>query len=127
MNAIRPISTTDETVTLSKADYEALLDELEEAHDRERLRQVEADLAAGRTEEIPLDMAEALLEGANPVRTWRKYRGLTAGELAARVGISKAYLSEIENGKKPGSVAVLAQIAKALTLDMDDLVPRNAG
>lgn len=127
MNAIRPISTTDETVTLSKADYEALLDELEEAHDRERLRQVEADLAAGRTEEIPLDMAEALLEGANPVRTWRKYRGLTAGELAAQVGISKAYLSEIENGKKPGSVAVLAQIAKALTLDMDDLVPRDAG
>lgn len=127
MNAIRPISTTDETVTLSKADYQALLDELEEAHDRERLRQVEADLAAGRTEEIPLDMAEALLEGANPVRTWRKYRGLTAGELAVQVGISKAYLSEIENGKKPGSVAVLAQIAKALTLDMDDLVPRNAG
>jgi DNA-binding XRE family transcriptional regulator len=127
MNAIRPIATTDETVTLSRADYEALLDELEEARDRERLRQVEADLAAGRTEEIPLDMAEALLDGANPVRTWRKYRGLTAGDLAAQVGISKAYLSEIESGKKPGSVAVLAQIAKALTVDMDDLMPRNAG
>lgn len=53
MNAIRPITSTDETVTLSRADYEALLDALEEAHDRERLRQVEADLAAGRTEEIP--------------------------------------------------------------------------
>lgn len=126
MNAIRPIAATDETVTLSRADYEALLDELEEAHDRERLRQVEADLAAGRTEEIPLDMAEALLEGANPVRTWRKYRGLTAGDLAAKVGISKAYLSEIENGKKPGSVAVLSQLAKALTVDMDDLMPRKA-
>jgi DNA-binding XRE family transcriptional regulator len=127
MNAIRPIAITDETVTLSKADYEALLEQLEEAHDRARLRQVEADLAAGRTEEIPLDMAEALLEGANPVRTWRKYRGLTAGDLAAQVGISKAYLSEIESGKKPGSVAVLAQLAKALRLDMDDLMPRNAG
>lgn len=127
MNAIRPIAITDETVTLSKADYEALLEALEEAHDRARLRQVEADLAAGRTEEIPLDMAEALLEGANPVRTWRKYRGLTAGDLAAQVGISKAYLSEIESGKKPGSVAVLAQLAKALRLDMDDLMPRNAG
>jgi transcriptional regulator with XRE-family HTH domain len=61
------------------------------------------------------------------VRTWRKYRGLTAGDLAAQVGISKAYLSEIESGKKPGSVAVLAQLAKALRLDMDDLMPRNAG
>lgn len=126
MNAIRPIATTDETVTLSKADYEALLEELEEAHDRVRLRQVEADLAAGRTEEIPFDMAMALCDGANPVRTWRKHRGLTAGELAAQVGISKAYLSEIESGKKPGSVAVLSQIAKALKLDMDDLMPRTA-
>ncbi len=125
MNAIRPIATTDDTVTLSKADYEALLEELEEALDRERLRQVEADLAAGRTEEIPLDMALALCDGANPIRTWRKYRGLTAGALAAQVGISKAYLSEIESGKKPGSVAVLSQIAKALNLDMDDLIPRS--
>ncbi|MFV3078096.1 helix-turn-helix domain-containing protein [Niveispirillum fermenti] len=126
MNAIRPITTTDDTVTLSRADYEALLEELEEARDRATLRQVEADLAAGLTEEIPLDMAVELADGANPVRTWRQYRGLTAGALAEQAGISKAYLSEIESGKKPGSVSVLSRIADILKLDMDDLVPRTA-
>ena len=61
------------------------------------------------------------------MRIWRKYRGLTAGNLAAEVSISKAYLSEIESGKRSGSVAVLALIVKALTVDMDDLMPRKRG
>jgi transcriptional regulator with XRE-family HTH domain len=32
-------------------------------------------------------------------------------------------LSEIETGKKPGSVMVLQRIARALSVDIDDLVP----
>ena len=122
MNAIKPIAITADTVTLTKADYEALLDAVEEAHDLERIKQFDADLAAGRTETIPLDMALALCDGANPVRVWRKYRGMTARTLAAQVGIAPAYLSEIETGKKVGSIQVLTQIAAALKVDLDDLV-----
>lgn len=124
MNAIKPIAVTDDTVTLTRADYEALLETLEEARDRERIRQIDADLAAGRTEFIPLDMALALCDGANPVRLWRKHRGLTARDLAAQAGISPAYLSEIEAGKKAGSVPVLTRIAEVLRVDLDDLVQR---
>ena len=122
MNAIKPLSVTAETVTRARSDYEALLHELEEAHDLARIRQVDADLAAGRTEFIPLEMALALCAGANRVRSWRKHRGMTARDLAAQVGIAPGYLSEIETGKKAGSVQVLTRIAGALEDDLDDLV-----
>ena len=43
-------------------------------------------------------------------------------DLATRIGRSKAYLSEIECGKKTGSVQVLRDIARTLDVDLDDLV-----
>ncbi|MBJ7415896.1 MAG: helix-turn-helix transcriptional regulator [Niveispirillum sp.] len=122
MNAIKPLSVTAETVTLARTDYEALLDELEEARDLARIRQIDADLAAGRTETIPFEMAVALCDGANRVRTWRKNRGMTARDLAKQIGIAPGYLSEIETGKKAGSLQVLTRLAAVLRVDLDDLV-----
>ncbi|MFY8094216.1 MAG: helix-turn-helix domain-containing protein [Niveispirillum sp.] len=126
MNAIKPIRVTEDTVTLAKADFEALLDAVEEARDLERVREIEADLAAGRTETMPLEMALALCDGANPVRIWRKHRGLTARALSASVGITPGYLSEIESGKKAGSLAVMARIAGVLRVELGDLVAGHA-
>jgi DNA-binding Xre family transcriptional regulator len=58
-----------------------------------------------------------------PIRVWREYRGLSLRALAEKAGISAAMLSEIKNGKKEGSVCTLAALARALRLDLDDLVP----
>ena len=52
----------------------------------------------------------------------RQHRGLKLQDLATRIGRSKAYLSEIECGKKTGSVRVLRAIARTLDVDLDDLV-----
>ncbi|MDR5875713.1 helix-turn-helix transcriptional regulator [Vreelandella gomseomensis] len=54
-------------------------------------------------------------------QVYREYRGLRAGELAATVGISQGYLSEIETGKKTGSLRVLTRIADALDVELSDL------
>jgi DNA-binding XRE family transcriptional regulator len=120
--AIRPIAETAESVTLRRADYEALLEAIEDAADMAALRGVEAGLAAGETEEIPIEMAERLLEGASPVRVWREHRGLAQGELARRAGVGVSYLSEIETGRKPGSLDAMAKLARALGVAVDDLV-----
>jgi len=64
---------------------------------------------------------DALLTGANPVKVWRAYRGLTQGALAAQVGISKAYLCQIETGKREGAIKTLRAIATALDVTVDDL------
>jgi len=60
------------------------------------------------------------------VRIFRNYRGMTVSELATAAGISQPYLSEIESGKKTGSVAVLKRIATVLKVDLDDLVANVA-
>lgn len=126
MNAITPLTITADTVTLARADYDALLMELEEARDIATVRQFKKDMDAGRTETLPWDMARALLDGANPVRVWREHRGMTAHALAAAAGIATGYLSEIETGKKPGSAAALKALATVLRVDMEDLVPDSA-
>ncbi|MCA1967933.1 MAG: helix-turn-helix transcriptional regulator [Rhizobium sp.] len=115
----------EDLVVLSRKDYEALLRQAEQAEDLEDLLAIqafEARVAAGEEERIPSEYVDRLIDGENPIRVWRDFRGLSARELAAATGISAAYLSEIETGKKEGSLSVFRQIAKALRLDLDDLV-----
>lgn len=105
-------------VVLPLAEYERLLDEAEIAA-ADRIRD---DIAAGRDELVPAELADSLLDGAEPVRAWRLHRRMTARTLADAAGISAAYLSEIETGRKEGSLSVMRRIADALNVDLDDLV-----
>lgn len=58
----------------------------------------------------------------HPVRAFRDHHGLSLRDLAERAGISLSYLSEIEHGRKPESVATLTRIAEALGTTLDALV-----
>lgn len=71
---------------------------------------------------LPAGQVKRILKGESPVRVWRVARGLSIHALAGKAGISAAYLSEIENGKKEPSLQVLRAIAEALALDAGDLV-----
>ena len=122
MNAIRPIAVTDDTVTLSRVDYEALVDAASDAADVAGSRAVMADIARGDDEAVPVEISLRLISGENPVRVWREYRGMTSHALGAASKVGASYLSEIETGKKPGSVAAISRIAKILNVSMDDLV-----
>ncbi len=51
----------------------------------------------------------------------RRKRGMTSEKLAYENGISKGYMSDIENGKKLPSLNMLNQIARALNVDIKDL------
>ena len=42
--------------------------------------------------------------------------------LAEAAGISQSYLSDIENGKKDGSIKVLKRIAQVLNADLDLII-----
>ena len=99
-------------------DYDELRDALEDAADREALRQSRAS-----GEELVPGALVDRLGGGNPVRVWREYRGLTATALARRAKVSDAELSAIENGAVTGSVQALRDIADALGVTVDDLLP----
>jgi ribosome-binding protein aMBF1 (putative translation factor) len=123
MRAIRPLAENGETVLLRRTDYEALVRHAENAADAEQIRAAEARVATGEDEYVPIELTERLMAGEVPVRVWRQHRGLSARALAGRAGISAAYLSQIETGKKPGSFDAMAKLARALGIDMEDLAP----
>lgn len=77
----------------------------------------------GRPGGAPAIVAHRIADGENPVRVWREFRGLKAVALARAAGISPAYLSEIETGKKDGTFRTMAAVARVLGVSLDDLAP----
>ncbi len=73
-------------------------------------------------ESFPVEVVDRLLAGENPIRVFRTYRGMTQNQLAAAVGIHAMYLSQIETGKRTGSIKMLAALANVLHVGMDDLI-----
>lgn len=109
-------------VIMSEDDYEDLIDRLDEAAAAVAVDRIERKLAAGEEELLPSELVDRLLDGANKVLAWREYRGISAKELAEKAGITQAYLSQIETGKRDGTVGTMKKIAAALRLAVDDLV-----
>ena len=62
------------------------------------------------------------LEGVSMIKAWREYLGMKINELAAKVGISGAYLSQIESGKRNPTIETLKNIAKALDVEVEILI-----
>ncbi len=113
-----------DSVTLSRAEYEALLDRLEDAEDRATIAAAEAreaalGTAAARAFHLPFELVERLGAGEHPIRVWRKHRGLTRAALAAAAGVAPSYVSEIETGKKRGSFDAIARLAAALDAPLE--------
>jgi transcriptional regulator with XRE-family HTH domain len=79
-------------------------------------------LTAGEEELIPAEYVYRMLDGESPVAVWREFRGLSAKALADAAGITQAYLSQIESGKRDGTVGTMKKIASALNVSIDDLV-----
>ncbi|HWS84630.1 MAG TPA: helix-turn-helix transcriptional regulator [Ktedonobacteraceae bacterium] len=78
------------------------------------------DAAMERDEEaFPITLLDAIDTGENPIKAFRKYRGMKQAELANMTCISPAYLSQLENGTREGSVKMVKAIAVALNVPMD--------
>ena len=106
-------------VTLPRAEYEALLARIEDLEDARALAAAEA--AYDPDNYLPFELAERILDGESPLRVWRERRGKSLGQLASEAGVAKSYLSEIESGKKPGSLKAMRALAKALRLTVEDI------
>lgn len=101
----------EELVVLPRRDYEDLVDAL-------AARKVEAALAAGREELLTAEETAALVAAPTPLAFWRKKRGKTQSQLAAAIGVSQNFLSDLELGKGQGRRDALRQ-ARALPRALD--------
>ncbi|MBT5808885.1 MAG: helix-turn-helix transcriptional regulator, partial [Rhodospirillaceae bacterium] len=90
-------------------------DEWEDLQSSAAIRAWRADPDEG----IPIELIQAIEGGANPIRTYRKYRKVTAAALAAAAGTSQSHVSEIETGKKAPSLKLLRRLADALEIDVE--------
>lgn len=71
---------------------------------------------------LPDDILDALAaKQDHPVKIIRTYRGMTQADLAKASGISRPYLTEIETGKKDGSIRAMKALAQALSINIGDL------
>ncbi|HLI12354.1 MAG TPA: helix-turn-helix transcriptional regulator [Alphaproteobacteria bacterium] len=108
------------TVEIPRAKYEEILERLEDLEDALRLNRLEAE--SNPRDHLPVELVKRMIAGESLVRIWREHRGLTITALSERSGVGISYISEIESGKKPGSVDALKRLADALDLRIDDLV-----
>jgi DNA-binding XRE family transcriptional regulator len=111
-----------EFAVIPYADYEHFLELIEDEADARVVAEFHADYAAGKAFLVPDNILRRELAGESPVKLWRMQRNLSQQELAGRAGISKYYLSQIETGKRQGTVKTLRVIALALDVPPDVLI-----
>lgn len=102
-------------------EYRRLVEDAEMLADVRDFDAARKALAADEEELIPAEVADRLLDGDNPVRVWREYRGLSAADVAKDCGVTAAAISQIESGKRKSSVVLLKKIARVLNVDLDTL------
>ena len=111
-----------QVVIIPADEYRILVDKAEMLDDVAAYDRAKAALAAGDEELVPAQVANAILDGENPVRVWRLHRDMSQVQLAEAAGISQAYLAQIETGKREGTLSLYRSLADALELDLEDLV-----
>jgi DNA-binding Xre family transcriptional regulator len=111
-----------EMVVIERAEFDRLTEAAMDASDRDAAAEIDRKIAVGEEEAIPAAFADRIIDGENPVRVWREYRGLKVKELAATTKIAPAMLSMIENGKRNATVDNLKALATALRVTADDLI-----
>ncbi len=114
-------------VVLSERDYDALLARAGDEAAENRMAalmnaEVHAAIARGDDVFLPSAVWEAIEGGANPIRTLRKFRGLTQAQLAASAQTPQSYISQLESGARKGTAEMLSAIAKALGVPLSVLV-----
>lgn len=107
-----------EKVTISKSEYEALLDAKEKLED---IQAVEYALA-NPEEGMPSALVERLIDGENPLTIYREWRGFNQSSLARASGVNRTQIADIEAGRSMPSVVTLKKLAETLNVDMDMLV-----
>jgi ribosome-binding protein aMBF1 (putative translation factor) len=107
---------------LPEAEYRSLLDAAEEGADIESAIRAEERRKAGE-EYVPHALVEQLINGENPLRVWRSYRGLSQSALAEKAGLSENVILELETGQRDIGSRDWRRLAEALDVDLDDLIP----
>ncbi|MGA2056467.1 MAG: helix-turn-helix transcriptional regulator [Bradyrhizobium sp.] len=114
-----------EVAILPRKDYELLAAKASEFDEDAGTARIVARAKKGASNGSPLlpkDVVDRLANGENPVRVLREWRGETQMYLSLKTDLSQGYISDIENGRRVGTVEALRLIANVLNVPLDLLV-----
>ena len=85
-------------------------------------KEIAEKIVRGRAETFSHEEVEEMLAAPSKLAFWRKKRGLSQGDLAARAGISQSYLSALEAQDRIGNPGLIKRLAHELAVRMEDIV-----
>lgn len=59
---------------------------------------------------------------AESLRALREAEGMSQSELAEAVGVTRAYVSQLEHGRRKGGLLTLVRLAACLGVTIDELI-----
>ena len=139
----KPKSVTEREVVLSRADWDRIVEILEDPGLASELAEDVDDIAAvaaARAEDatfaariesergvpvevtIPIEVIEAEINGAHPIKAWREHRDWTQASLSFTSGVGRDLIAQIETRRKQGSIETLDRIARALGVPIEALI-----
>ena len=117
------IGTSNDTVTIPRAEYDALREAAEALSDVQAYDAAMRALDEGRDELVPEPFASRLMNGEDhPLTVFRELRGLSNAELARRSGVNRVQIRDIEAGRANGSARTVTALAEALGVEAGDIV-----
>lgn len=108
----------NEMVTIPRDEYDRLRQAAEDLSD---LQAYDRAMEAGG-ESVPAEYVNRILDGENPVRVYRDWRGMTAAALAEASKLNRVQITQIETGRRSGNVETMKKLANALGVTVDDLI-----
>lgn len=111
-----------EWAVIPYSEYVKLQEAFDDAEDIIDIERHIKAVQEGEEVTVPGEVTFAILSGIKPVRAWREHKQIKMNELAKRAGISSAYLSQIENGKRNPTIDTLKAIANELEIDIEMLI-----
>lgn len=111
-------------MSINMADGNAPAREAEELEDQLDVALVKlARVEQANEETVPFAVVRRLSDGEVPVTVWREHRGLSREELSSAAHVQTELLVAVEGGKQDVPLRTMQAIARALRVDLDDLVP----
>ena len=114
-----------EVAILPRKEYEALVAKAKEADEDAGTARLVArarkEIAAGAPL-IPMEVADRIANGENPIRVIREWKDVTQLYLSMKTNIGQGYISDMENRRRKGTAAALKEIARVLGVPIDVLV-----
>jgi DNA-binding XRE family transcriptional regulator len=110
-------------VIMSESEFERLRELAEDAEDIATASRVDAALAAGKEEFLTLDEVDALRAAPTPLAFWREKRKLESDQLARRIEADPRLVARVEKGECVGDIFLYEQLAEALRVTIEDLIP----